>query len=518
MAFPMDAEGAPSLWCGYFARQALSGYGWPRRQSRFLPACWHRMAERHRRIIPHLHEVTARALCRMAFMLLGLLPLGICLVWSAQVFLPQYQRQQADRWEQLLEGQFGWRLKIAAVEALAPQRLALHEIRLLDPETSVELGRLRRAEIERVGGKWKISVSGAELEGAELGRTWQAFHDWFLCRPRQAAHAATISFPELAIHHSDGPTKLSDLTMELLPSAEATLLSIQFRHDQLPIASSDAAAGDADQSQSSGKLSQFIVKRQHRPDALRTEMQLRTGRNWLACAPWAGWLPVLGRWGPAAHFAGTADWEVTRSSWRVRLAESRLSGVDLERLTSGTEAGISGQAELYIEQLVVSSQGLEGLRGRGELRAGQIAGELFHALGSYLGVALRDTNRVSAYGFDRCDLAFDVRESSLHLYCQASDALGILAARGEPAWPEPLPLVNVIAALHSCAVKQSPVVQASYQRGETLGQDEHTGEGGPAAAVERWPSTWLAKQAWLWLPLGDEQTQLARAQLRLSAN
>jgi hypothetical protein len=107
------------------------------------------MADRQSRSKWRVHESTTRALCRFAFVALGLLPLALCLVWSAQAFLPTYQRQQASRWEQLLSSQIGAQLKIAAVESLAPQRYALHEVRLLHPETSVELGRARRADIER---------------------------------------------------------------------------------------------------------------------------------------------------------------------------------------------------------------------------------------------------------------------------------------------------------------------------------------------------------------------------------
>jgi hypothetical protein len=441
-------------------------------------------------MIPRLHESTARALCRLVFVAFGLVPLGICLVWSVQVFLPKYQRQQASRWEQLLHTQFGGHLTIAAVEALAPQRFALHEIRLLHPETKLELGRVRRADVERVEGKWKVTLTAPELEGAQLATTWKEFHDWFLCRPRQAGHAAWIGMDELTIHSSAGPSRFTELSLELLPGAEATVLSIQFRHTPVD------STGTEPSSETSPKLSQFIVKRHHRPEQLRTELQLRTGSSQLACAHFAALHPILGRLGNKAHFAGTIDWNLQREKWQLRVTQGRFTGVDMAQLTADTEASISGEADVLLEQFSLGQVGIEAVRGRGEILAGKMTQGFFHSFGKHLGVALRDTNQVSAYGFDRCEFALDLREPNLHWYLAMNDALGPLAARGAELWQQPVPLVNVVAAIQSCT-EVAPV--AGSQRSEL-------------------PVTWLAKQALLWLPLGDEQSQLAEAHLRLSSN
>ncbi len=119
----------------------------------------------------------------------------------------------------------------------------------------------------------------------------------------------------------------------------------------------------------------------------------------------------------------------------------------------------------------------------------------FHAFGKHLGVKLRETNQVSSYGFDDCKFGFDMREPNLQLFCSMSDALGPLAERPEALWPQSLPLENIIFALQSCTVASTTDGQAS-----------------------RLPATRLAKQALVWLPLGDEQSRAAQAQLRLSAN
>ncbi len=444
------------------------------------------MADRQRRTNWQVHESTARALCRGAFVGLGLLPLALCLLWSAQVFLPTYQRQQASRWEQLLSAQIGVPLKIAAVESLAPQRFALHEIRLLHPETNVEIGRARRADVERTGGKWVVSLSEPELEGAELATSWKAFHDWFLCRPRHAAHAAWVGISELTIHEATGPRTLSDLSLDLLPGLDATLMSIQFHHgmDQSQSPKSDNAPPP--------KLSQLIIKRHHRHEGLKTEMQLRTGASELACSLLAPLSPLVSRLGKEATFSGTIDFDRSGDEWRMRMTNGRLSHIELSRLTADSEAAISGQGDVLFQKLVVAQSGIEAVRGSGEILSGKMTQGFFHACGEHLKVALRETNQVSSYGFDRCEFAIDLHEPSLHFVCAMSDALGLLAERGAERWEEPLPLVNIIAALQSSAPSS----------------------GSPSGL----PATWLAKQALLWLPLGDEQSRAAQAHLRLSSN
>lgn len=446
------------------------------------------MADRQSQFKWRVHESTARSACRLAFLTLGLLPLALCLVWSAQVFLPTYQRQQSSSWESMLSAQLGTRLKIAAVEALAPQRFALHEIRLLHAETGVEMGRVRRADVERGGGKWVVRLTDAELEGAQLAETWKAFHDWFLCRPRHAAHAAVIEMDALTLHGAGGSRGLQDMLVELRPGSDTTELLIQFRHAMVQAPGKQTGAGQLLPS------SELNFTRYHQSTQQRTEVQLQTGTAPLACSLLAPLSPLLGRLGDLATFTGTLDATLDSANWKLRITNGQLRNLDVAQLTANSEAAVSGQGDMTFKELVVGQSGIEAAYGLGEIRSGKMTSGLFHALGKHLGVALRPTNQVSSYGFDRCDFGFDLREPSLYLYCALSDALGPLAARSQAEWGEPLPLENIIAALQSCAVETEQM------------------------QPPRLPTTWLTKQALMWLPLGSEQAQAAKAQLRLSSH
>ncbi len=443
------------------------------------------MAERQRRSTWQVHESTARALCQLTFLLAGVLPLALCLYWSAQQFLPTYQRHQAKQWEQWLTAHLGVAVTVAAYESRAPDRFALHEIRLSHPETAAAIGRVRLAEVERREGKWAIRLTQSELEGSELATAWRIAHDWFLCRPRPAAQAARVGMDELTIHSAPGQKHtLRELTMSLLPTPQATLLSMQFRSDG-PLAARPA----------NDKPMQWIVKRHHTAAGLKTEMQLRTETHEIPIGLLTGLAPWVERLGTDAQFSGTLDVDLRHDAWRAMLAGGKLSKIDLATLTSDADARVSGMGQVQFEQLALSQRGIELAYGRGEIRDGSMAAGLFHSLGKYLGVTARETNQVSAYGFESLEFAVHIRQPSLHLWAQMSDAQGLLAARQQ--WEQAVPLENVVAALANCADPGVVTAQASE--------------------LANLPTTWLSKQALVWLPLGDPQWQAAQARLRMSA-
>ncbi len=471
------------------------------------------MAEWRKRPTWQLHESTARGLCQLAFVLLGILPLGCCLFFSGQQFLPTYQRQQALRWEQWLSSQLGVKVRVAAYESRAPGRFALHEIRLLHPETGALIGRARVAEAQRSQGKWAIRLTQPELEANELASAWRIAHDWFLCRPQTSSLAARVGASQLTIQSAGQPHILHEVALSILPTAEATLLSLQFhpqsvaRPSSIANAAVSASATQISSQEKGPQPAQWIVKRLHKQSGLKTEMQLRSGAAAIPCGLLAQSIPWLDKLGSQATFAGNMDIELHDSDWCVKIAAGRLAGVELSELTGQSDAAISGRGELQLEQFAISQAGIEWIRGRALIESGQMTAGLFHALGKYLGVSLREMNEVQAYGFDRCEFAFDIRQPNLYLCCQLDDAHGPLAARSMPQWEQPLPIENIVAALASCSSGPLPRANENATDHQLL-----TG-----SAPAQLPTTWLSKQALVWLPLGDPKWQAAQAELRLSA-
>ena len=466
------------------------------------------MADRQRRSTWQVHESTARALCQLTFVLFGLLPLVVCLFWSAQQFLPTYQRHQARKWEHFLSSQLGVSVKVAAYESRAPERFALHEIRLNHPETGATIARARLAEVERKEGKWSIRLTQPEVEQIELATAGRIAHEWLLCRPQVSLQAVRVGTNELTIHAGGSNRRvLRDVTATLFPASEATLLSVQFypgeaiAQSQLDkVASGDtehatsasvvprSSSASAELASQTSKPAQWIIRRQHRADGLKTEMQLRTGTAAVPFNMLSGLSPLTNRLGDQAKFTGTADLQWSDGAWRIKLTDALFSELEVGQLTSDSEAAISGTGQMFFEQLIVSQQGIEFAHGGGEIRAGKMAAGLFYAFEKYLGVTARGSNQVSTYAFDRFEFAVHIQQPSLHLKCMMSDAHGWLASR--EAWEESLPIEAVVTALASCS-----------------GAGNANPNGSEMAGL---PSTWLSRLALMWLPLGDPQWQAAQ--------
>jgi hypothetical protein len=447
------------------------------------------MADRRVRLRWHLHESTARGLAQLAFVLLGVVPMLLCLAASAIQFWPGYQRMRVGRWEDWLSSQLGVEVSVSAFEARAPERFALHGIHLRHPETQASIGRVRLVEAQWSGSQWAVRLTQPELEGRQLATAWRIVHDWFLCRPQRYAAAARIGMSELTVHDPvSGDNRLSDVTLQMIPTAAAVLVKIGFELDD-PEAAQLAATDD-----NQAKHAQLIIKRHHGREMLRTEMQLRTGVHPLPCSLVTGVFPAVDRLGQDARFAGVFELDISGAAWQARVHNGSFSQVDFGKWTQGSGVSVSGQGEVFfLEQAILNRQRLEYARGGAMVRHGQVSPRLFFALGKHLGVSLRDTNPVSSYGFDQLSFAFEIGHSKLQLAGAMEDVHGGLAVRDQSKWNEPLSLECVVAALADCC---SPASTPNE--------------------LEMVSSSWLSKQAIVWLPLGEQQLQTALRAMRLS--
>ncbi len=439
----------------------------------------------------------ARSICQLTFVGLGVLPLALCITWSLWQFSPLHQHRQARVWGELLSSQLGLRVSVAAFETRSPERFALHEIRLTHPETKAELGRIRLVEVQRLSGKWWIRLGQTELEGRHTATTWNLIHNAWLCRPQPTLQSVEISAAGCTIHGPTGDQLLQEITIVSPPTVDSTTVEIAFgmaanastTTSQKSAALAHAASNPTDKHQIKLDLTRF-----HQQDELRTVLHLRTGATGLPCSLLAGLSPAIESLGAEASFSGSLDLTMRGSSWRGVLSNSVLAGIDLNQLTGGAGLALSGQAVLEVEQLEINDQRIELARGRGAITSGQISGELFHGLHQHLGVGVREINPLKAYGFDRFDFAVHIQQPNLLLGVVMHDAQGKLAERNDVA--SPIPLDRLVTALSSST-------NIADGKGAT-----------PTASTL--PSSWLAKQALRWLPLADEQSQQARANLQLS--
>ena len=397
-----------------------------------------------------LHESTQRALCRMSFILLGLLPLGMCLTFCAIQVVPGYQRWHSARWEDWLSSQMGLTVTIDQVEWLSPESFELSGLGLKHPETNASIGHVESMLVHLTKGKWMIDIREAELESRQLSASWRILHDWFLCRPKRFQRASEIHIAKLTLRDQDqprvAPQALQELSVKLFPEADAVLAAITFAFEENGDTSSTA------NSALEATRSSILIKRYHNESQLLTHMQLRMATP-LPCSLAAPLLPQLALLGDgASFFVEVCDARFRENSWDAMISNTVVEAVDFGKLTQGTQLRATGLGRLVLNSVSCDSQRIRKLEGQVAMRSGAISAASLSSLRDWLGVQLRPLNSVDHVSFDEAKLAFLLEPQEIHLAVDVRDSLGPLALRGN--WNQPLPAANLSAALQGNTITE----------------------------------------------------------------
>ncbi|MBX3423631.1 MAG: hypothetical protein KF752_18905 [Pirellulaceae bacterium] len=429
-----------------------------------------------------LHESTQRAICRASFVLLSLLPLALCLVWTVASYLPGYGQLQADRWQQRLAGMYGLTFRIDAVESLAPYRYRVTGVQLLHPETQAAIGQASSVDLHWEGGQWMASLTDMQVQLDQCLEACRIVHQWYMCRPGAQRYRATVTCKQLIIESAQQSQRIDDAVVQTFPETDKWGFKATFHHR------------DATEPKLPTKASQLLMVRRHDTNQSATELQLRAETPlpcWLLWEffqgpPSADSLPVGWPTLQPAWLTGVLDVRYQSNSSSLYLSDVKISQLDLSRWAFNQSAVMSGRADLHIAQAKFGSLGLDWAEGRLEMGPGRIDASFLQSLGRYAQIQLPQSDlAVDSVSFDRLAAAFRIQPQQIQLLGQLSpsgcilqDARGPLAARLDPA---PIPLTNLVYAI---------------------------GAGHPA----------LARQALVWLPLEERQRQQASAALRISRN
>ncbi len=144
-------------------------------------------------------------------------------------------------------------------------------------------------------------------------------HDWFVCRPQQAAAPIRIECELLKVREADDDQLLESIAVDIFTQAERTIVGAEFK---MPTAAPDS------------KPSMLRVVRQHSDRHLSTIVELDSGLNALPVALVAPVLPAVQQLGPRALFNGKLSVHQRNKLWQVNLSQSWFAGVDFGQLTS----------------------------------------------------------------------------------------------------------------------------------------------------------------------------------------
>ncbi len=401
------------------------------------------MAGGRRQFGYQLHETTQRLLCRLAFVLLGFLPLIACSFFAVAQYFPGYQRWRAEQAESWLASQLGLDVEIAAVESKSPTHYALHGVRFIHPESRAAIGRVRQIDVQLRRGQRLVHMVEPELEGRQLAATWKIVHDWFLCRPQRYAHMAAFTMDQLTVRGMMDVDTISDIAVKMLPSENALLLEIDFVLDN-PLASQP------------GTASQLIIRRDHRENQLLTDIQLRSTVP-LPCELIAGLVPQVQRLGQYATFSGVLDFHLRDASWEATLTNSSFQQIDFGQLSQDTGAGISAMGRIDLEQAIITHRHVKFVKGSVRLGPGRIDSTLLRAMGEHMDIELRLTNPVSVHAFDAAGWHVRIHPEGVQIAGGLGpegdalfiDRLGGLAKRSPMKWEESIAFEQVVSTLNA---------------------------------------------------------------------
>ena len=341
-----------------------------------------------------MHERTERAVARALFVLLCACPTSLTLVAILVSVTPWYGDYQRHRFERELSARIGVGVEIEAIEKPAPGMIRLVGLVLTEPETGLEVGRVRLATWTRADSKTVIRLSQPEVKSERLRDVWRVIHDRFLCQPELTRHAVRVAADDVTIHSRSGSTTLRDFDAWLRPEerrVEATLQCVPAgRRDDAPV--------------------HVRVIRDRGGEFATTEWTLLTGGLTLPCSALGEYLPVLDRLGPEATFAGTLRWKVSDAGWSIDLGGSRFDEVELSDLMEDVPHRLTGRASVAFQRGQLDPKKAIDISGTLTAASGYLGWSLVRAASEHLGfeVASPEDPDAKDLAYDRIGLRFDL--------------------------------------------------------------------------------------------------------------
>ncbi len=307
-----------------------------------------------------MHVTNQRLLCRVAFLVLCVLPtLGVIGRIVAHN-LPGYRSTLQSE----LETRLGVGVALDGVSHPRPGILAIKQLRLFDQETNQTLATVENTQIALLAEKTVARLQHVTLDGQSLKKCFQVFHDQTLCIPNQLTQPFQLDASQVVLRRETGDTTFNDVHLHYNSLANHSKATCTFQAVELGLV---------------GPVSVHVT-RHHQPPTPLTTFALHTHQSQLPCSTLSSFLPFLTRWGADCTFNG-AVWGVahTNSGWQGEGA-FQLANIDLQQgLGDRFPHHWSGQCQLQCDQVKITNGRLVDLRGAVVVRNGQVSNSLLQA-------------------------------------------------------------------------------------------------------------------------------------------
>ena len=409
---------------------------------------------------PLMHERTQRSLTRLVFVLCCALPTFLTLLVILIQMTSWYHQRCMDAIERTLTQATGLVVQIDDYQVISPSSTRLKQVRLLDPETGVEVAKVRQVDWMDEEGKTSIRMQQPEVQAASLRLAWRMIHDRFLCRPENLHQTTRFAANDLTIHSRTSPLTLRDVDAWIEPDS-ASGHGIQASIEAVLATSTPSSADNQ-------TPIQVTLRRRRDGEIPTTTWSVQTGDTALPCAAIADYLP--GHWtdlGSEATFSGAMAGVITTEDWQIDLSGASLHHLSLDRIFQQQAHRLSGTATLKLERCRLHpSQKVVDISGSIHANDGLIGRSLLHATRQHLGFSLGLPEGDEDIAYDSLAMRFSLNGPRMRLDGICRQEIGyksvqvgvVLGIGGVPLAQTPntdlqaIRLMSVLAPSHSVVV------------------------------------------------------------------
>jgi hypothetical protein len=398
-----------------------------------------------------LHDHSRRALCRLGFVLLCLVPTASVLAWGIAHHLPSHVEpacREVTAWTRCP-------VEMDSVTHPRPGVTVLHGLALKDIATGETIARLDQLKIEDRNTSVRLVATGSHLSTAGLPRLWEALaaqiEGWNQSSPVEFS-AATVE-----LDSSRGSLTFQDVHARLHSPDASPQFDLQLRQ-----------AGMEDREPAELHV---VCDRETR----RWGYELATGPAAFPCVMVATLLPQLDSLGPHATFQGRLSMQRTAQGSRGLIGPAQFAKLELGPLVEQYSARqLTGQAQLDLHALRIADSAIA--TADGEIRAGpgRIGADVIYALGDALEVehGLPSNPRVSGaiYVYGELALGFSISSEGVLLSgkCAGTDGMLLTDHRGNPNAREPATRQSIDALIRALTPPVVGYVPATRQAEKLL--------------------------------------------------
>ena len=380
--------------------------------------------------------ISRRFFCRAAFVSLCLLPTLFIIGRIVATSLPTY----VVSYEQYLSNLLGRRVTLGDVFHLRPGNMSVDSLQIYDEETGEILMTVASASITTCREETVVQLKQPRLTVGCLHEGLRSIHDRLLGRPHAIPCRVNLSASQLVVEHEAGETIIYDVKACYRPTTTHSFMTFYLRFDKMQT--------------SEPYVIQLV--RNHNSQPPETSFVFRTNGSPLACSNLWMFVPAIYQLGDQCLFNGEVQ-AVTDSNddWQGG-GDFRLTGVDLNRLVSGTfPQKLSGIADLTCEEMTFQRGRLTQCHGSVVAYDGEIGGSLL--VSAQRGMGLRRAGDVQrppeSVGYEDLFIEFQLDDEGLQLRGRSdSEPPGaILSGPGgvllrEPSH-QPLPMMGLARLL-----------------------------------------------------------------------